>query len=321
VHATLRPEATFAQLLEATFPCGSVTGAPKRAAVRIADELEATPRGAYCGALLVAIPGELDSSVLIRTLEGTGNPGIARWGAGCGITHDSDPAAEYLEMLLKASPVTGDGAPPVALRETMRIAFGRIPLLDRHLARLASGGCGPSILAHVRSSVAEQLAAFDSSAEYARLGITVTADGAVAAGVTQQRSSLDVEGGPIIVPVSVESSPTLPPNAAKPASRRYWDRFHRVAERRGAHQALLVDVDGALIDGSTANVWLLHGDTLSTPLAPPAVAGVMRELIFDLAPSHGLHAEERRLTLADYESADAVFLGNAVGGFVQARRG
>ncbi len=110
VCGALRRDATFAQMLASTFPCGSVTGAPKRAAVRIAAELEATPRGTYCGSLLVAVPGEMDSSVLIRTLEGIeGSPSRARYGAGCGITVDSDAAAEYEEAVLKASLVTGDG--------------------------------------------------------------------------------------------------------------------------------------------------------------------------------------------------------------------
>ncbi len=322
VHATLRPEATLGDLLEATFPCGSVTGAPKRAAIRIASELERTPRGAYCGALLVAREGEMDSSVLIRTLEGVAEqPFVARWGAGCGITHDSDPAAEYLEMLLKATPVTGDGAPAVALRETMRVARGEVAWLDRHLARLASGGAGPSVLARVRDEVADQLDAFGDSAAYGRLGVTVTPDGQVAAGITTQHSSLDIDGGPAIVPVTVEQAPTLPQGAAKPASRRYWDRAHRAAERLGGDQALLVDANGAVIDGSTATVWLLHGDRLSTTPAPPAVAGVAREVVFDLAADFGLHAVERPLTLTEFESADEVFLGNAVGGLVRARRG
>ena len=163
--------------------------------------------------------------------------------------------------------------------------------------------------------------AFGDSASYGRLGITVTPDGEVTAGVTTQRSSLDVEGGPAIVPVTVERVPDLPEGAAKPAGRRYWDRAHRAAERLGADQALLVDANGVLIDGSTATVWLLHGDTLSTPPAPPAVAGVAREVVFDVASDHGLKAIERPLTLADFESADEVFLGNAVGGLVRARRG
>jgi para-aminobenzoate synthetase component 1 len=110
VRGVLRSDATFDELLAAVFPCGSVTGAPKRAAIRIAAELEATPRGAYCGSLLVAVPGELDSSVLIRTLEGIdGSPSRARYGTGCGVTIDSVPDAEYEEAALKASLVTGDG--------------------------------------------------------------------------------------------------------------------------------------------------------------------------------------------------------------------
>lgn len=321
VRGTLRPDATFAQLLEAAFPCGSVTGAPKRAAMRIISELEHSGRGVYCGALLVAVPGELDSSVLIRTLAGdAGDPQRATWGAGCGITHDSDPAAEYLEMLLKASPVTGDTSPPVALRETMRVAHGRIALLDRHLVRLAAGGTGPTTLAAVRAAIAEQLAAPEAAGAYSRLGVTVTPDGAVAAGITTQPSSLDVPGGPIVVPVQVDAAPQLPPHGAKPAARRWWDRAHEHTAPQGGHQALIVGSDGALIDGSTATVWLLHGDTLSTPPSPPAVAGVMRDVIFDLAPVHGLEAIERPLTLDDYATADEVWLSNAVGGFVRARR-
>jgi hypothetical protein len=54
VRGTLRAEASFAELLEATFPCGSVTGAPKIAAMRIAGELERGARGAYTGALVIA---------------------------------------------------------------------------------------------------------------------------------------------------------------------------------------------------------------------------------------------------------------------------
>ncbi len=317
VRGTLRHGVTFAELLAATFPCGSVTGAPKRAAMRIIGELEESPRGAYCGALLVAIPGELDSSVLIRTLEGdSAEEGCARWGAGCGITHDSDAAAEYLELLLKASPVTGDAPPTVALRETMRVAHGRVPLLDLHLARLASGGTGPSVLAKVRAEVARVLCEVDPALEYARLGVTVTPDGAVAAGVTFEPSSLEVRRGLRIAPVEIEAANDLPPNAAKPASRRFWDRAHRAAELAGAHQAILHLPDGTIVDGSTANVWLVREGWLLTPPAPPAVAGVARERIFDLAAELGISAEEYTLTLDDLVLAEEVLLSNAVGGLV-----
>ena len=105
VHGELRPDATMAEVLAATFPCGSVTGAPKISAMSHIERLESSPRGAYCGSLLVARPGRLDSSVLIRTAEHS--DGIATYGTGGGITWDSDPAAEWAETLVKATPITG----------------------------------------------------------------------------------------------------------------------------------------------------------------------------------------------------------------------
>lgn len=106
VTGRMRAELPLERLLESTFPCGSVTGAPKIAAMRLIRELEVSPRGAYTGSLLVAMGGCLDSSVLIRTLEYRGDE--AYWGTGGGVTIDSDPAEEWREALLKARPVLGD---------------------------------------------------------------------------------------------------------------------------------------------------------------------------------------------------------------------
>jgi len=108
VSGLLREEVSIADLLDATFPCGSVTGAPKIAAMRTIERLETSPRGAYTGSLVVAVPGELDSSVLIRTAE-YGDCGVI-WGTGGGITVDSEPDDEWLETVLKASPFAGDVA-------------------------------------------------------------------------------------------------------------------------------------------------------------------------------------------------------------------
>ncbi|MDO9556540.1 MAG: anthranilate synthase component I family protein [Coriobacteriia bacterium] len=107
VRSLLRTDVGIHDLLAATFPCGSVTGAPKIAAMRIIESLEVSLRGAYTGALAVAIPGRLDSAVLIRTLE-YASDGSAAWGTGGGITIDSDPQEEWAEARLKVSPVLGE---------------------------------------------------------------------------------------------------------------------------------------------------------------------------------------------------------------------
>ena len=103
VQGRLRSGAGWAELLDATSPPGSVSGAPKSAALRIIDELEPTPRGAYCGAI-----GWVDAdtkqgalAVGIRTFEW--RDGRLHLGTGAGITWGSDPAREWDETELKVS--------------------------------------------------------------------------------------------------------------------------------------------------------------------------------------------------------------------------
>jgi para-aminobenzoate synthetase component I len=89
-------------LLGATFPGGSITGAPKVRAMQIIDELEPTARGPYCGSLIYAgFDGTLDSSILIRTL--TLRHHRVHFPVGGGIVAQSDPVAEYEETLHKAA--------------------------------------------------------------------------------------------------------------------------------------------------------------------------------------------------------------------------
>ena len=88
-------------LIEAVFPGGSITGAPKVRAMEINAELEPIERGPYCGSLFYCgFDGTFDSSILIRTLVSRG--GIVQCSAGGGIVAQSDPVAEYEETLHKA---------------------------------------------------------------------------------------------------------------------------------------------------------------------------------------------------------------------------
>jgi para-aminobenzoate synthetase component 1 len=91
-------------LLAATFPGGSVTGAPKVRAMEIIDELEAGRRGPYTGAIgILADDGGMDLNVAIRTVVLAG--GLARVHVGGGIVADSDPAAEHAETLAKGKAI------------------------------------------------------------------------------------------------------------------------------------------------------------------------------------------------------------------------
>ncbi|MFI0239478.1 chorismate-binding protein [Streptomyces sp. NPDC016845] len=107
VRGELREGAGWAGLLDATFPPGSVTGAPKSSALRIIDELETAPRGPYCGGVgwVDADRGTGQLAVGIRTfwIDRTGTDAVLRFGTGAGITWGSDPEGEWRETELKAS--------------------------------------------------------------------------------------------------------------------------------------------------------------------------------------------------------------------------
>jgi anthranilate/para-aminobenzoate synthase component I len=101
IEGRLRDDVTFSGLLRATFPGGSVTGAPKIRAMQIIEELEPHSRGAYCGAIgYVAADGSMEFNVAIRTMTAKG--GLIHIPVGGGIVADSEPAAEYEETLVKA---------------------------------------------------------------------------------------------------------------------------------------------------------------------------------------------------------------------------
>jgi para-aminobenzoate synthetase component 1 len=104
VEGSLRPGATLTQLLEATFPGGSITGAPKIAAIDRIAQLEPVGRGASMGALGRIHPnGDVDLALTIRTFA-VADGRVHLW-VGGGIVWDSDPAAEIEESWVKARPL------------------------------------------------------------------------------------------------------------------------------------------------------------------------------------------------------------------------
>lgn len=100
VEGRLREDKNAIDLLLATFPGGSITGAPKIRAMEIIDELEPTARGIYTGSIFyLGFDGDMDSSIVIRTC--VLKDGVAHFSVGGGIVADSDPEAEYEETLDK----------------------------------------------------------------------------------------------------------------------------------------------------------------------------------------------------------------------------
>jgi anthranilate synthase component 1 len=102
VEGDLRDDANSIDVFRATFPAGTLSGAPKPRALEIIDELEPAQRGLYGGVVgYFGFAGDLDLAIAIRTMSIAG--GVARVQAGAGLVADSDPATEHQESKNKAA--------------------------------------------------------------------------------------------------------------------------------------------------------------------------------------------------------------------------
>ncbi|WP_086296185.1 bifunctional chorismate-binding protein/class IV aminotransferase [Campylobacter devanensis] len=122
------------KIFEAVYPCGSITGAPKLATMRIIERLEGRDRGVYCGAMGVISHKRAEFSVPIRTLQRWTKDEYYRYGVGSGVVWDSKCDDEFAELELKSSFLR----PKIEfnLFETMLLREDKIFLLQNHLKRL-----------------------------------------------------------------------------------------------------------------------------------------------------------------------------------------
>lgn len=106
ISCTIKPNITFEEILKATFPMGSMTGAPKIRSMQLIEEYESTKRGMYSGSVGIMLPnGDFDLNVVIRSIQYNAETGYLSFMVGSAITIQSDAENEYEECLLKAKAI------------------------------------------------------------------------------------------------------------------------------------------------------------------------------------------------------------------------
>jgi para-aminobenzoate synthetase component 1 len=104
VSGKLKKDISFSTIMRATFPMGSMTGAPKRRVMELIEQYEKTRRGIFSGALGYISPaGDFDFNVIIRSIFYNASTRYISFLAGSGITFYSDPEKEWEECLVKAA--------------------------------------------------------------------------------------------------------------------------------------------------------------------------------------------------------------------------
>ncbi len=320
VRAQLRPGAGLAEVFSALYPCGSITGAPKRRTMEIIDELEPDARGVYTGAIGWFDPpaggqpvGDFCLSVPIRTLALGPGEHLRRGelGVGAGIVFDSDAQAEYAECRLKASFLTGLQN-DFEIFETIKASWEDGPRhLDEHLARIAASCAyfGRHFdMAAARALMVDACLALPHAGLH-RLRLASGADGAIAI-TAAPLAPLHEPVRVVLAETPVASSDIFLRH--KTSVRQRYDAAWRAAEAQGAFDALFFNERGELTEGGRSNVFVrIDGRWYTPPLSCGLLPGVMRSVI--LAAS-AWKASERIITRAMLERAEGIIVCNALRG-------
>lgn len=317
VTARLTPGTTVGALLDATFPCGSITGAPKLSSMRLIRAVEAEPRGIYTGSMGIIEPApgplgwRLCLSVAIRTLE-LDDDGRGRFGVGSGIVADSTAASEWTECRAKAGFVTRLPE-SLRLKEALRVVDGDCPLAGFHQARVSASAAElgfPSPDGAIAAAVA------GTPPGSWRVGVEFLPDGRA----DVVRTAL----APLIAPVTVLLAeapwPDDPLARHKTSWRAHLDDAWRAAEAVGAFDTIGYDDAGRVREGGRSSVFaLIDGVWVTPPVGLGVLPGVQRAaLLVDPGALGGGPLVERVITVDELRSADRVAVANAVRGVLPA---
>ena len=335
IQAQALPHITAADILRAAFPCGSITGAPKRMSMQIIESLEAEPRGLYTGSIgyLKPCAGGLGFegifNVVIRTLslKPVSDPisddlpfsddlyqGV--YGVGSGIVIDSDPAAEYRECGWKAR-FLDELRPAFGIFETMRVENRQCRLLDLHLGRLKTSAQALNLPLpdDCETRIRQYIAKLPDG--LFRLKAELVSDDLI----LSHAATAELPAPQRIIP----APPPLPRcdylRRFKTTRRALFDQAWQTAETQGAFDSLFFNSDGLLLEGGRSNVFIKYqGQWLTPSLDLDILNGVMRQAVLQ-QPQTYLGADaviETHITRDMLEHAEEIRLSNALRGMFEA---
>jgi para-aminobenzoate synthetase/4-amino-4-deoxychorismate lyase len=327
VEGQIKPEVNLFEIFQAIFPCGSVTGAPKKRSMEIIQELEPEERGYYCGALGWLDPsGNFAFSVPIRTVEIAqdrySHASHFSLGIGAGITHDSDAAQEWQECRIKAAFLM-DLTSATGLFETIAISKGEALRLQDHLQRMQASAQAlriPFNMALAQSLIASSSLSLDQNLSHRlRLDLSPTGELSVATAVIHSpQEPVKLFWAKDILPgdVTMFSGDALLRH--KTTNRTLYDQAWQKAVQMGGFDALFINEQGLVTEGGRTSIFVKpqgSSEWLTPPVSAGLLPGVMRAaLLVDPA----INAREANLTIKDVSMADEIMLSNALRGAIKA---
>ena len=327
VQGQIKPDIKLHDILSAVFPCGSVTGAPKKRSMEIIQELEHSDRGYYCGALGWLDPnGDFAFSVPIRTIEiEKDSPSQTMHftlGVGAGITVDSDAKQEWHECHIKSAFLT-ELPSNTGVFETIAVLNKTPQRLESHLDRMQSSARTLRIPFDREKAHAVVLNAC------ARLGqdlpTRLRLDLAINGELSTQCGTLDQINEPVkifwakdILPMNCEMISSNPLLTHKVHARDLYDLAWQEAVKLGGFDALFLNEQGFVTEGGRSSIFIKPAECnewLTPPISAGVLPGVMRKT---LLTDPNINAREANLTIQDVLMAKEIMLSNALRGAIKA---
>ena len=327
VQGQIKPDVSLFDIFKAVFPCGSVTGAPKKRSMEIIQELEPEERGYYCGALGWLDPnGNFAFSVPIRTVEiaveSESRASTFTLGIGAGITNDSDAAQEWQECHIKSAFLM-DLTSATGLFETIAVIHGEAQRLRSHLQRMQASALAlriPFESANAENLIFNTCGSFDKSLLYRlRLDLAPNGDLSVSSAVIHQSNepvkifwAKDI----LSVDATMHSGDALLRH--KISNRSLYDLAWQEAVKLGGFDALFCNEQGFVTEGGRTSIFVKpqgSSEWLTPPVSAGLLPGVMRAA---LLADPQMNAREANLTIEDVLMADEVILSNALRGAIKA---
>ena len=325
VTAQLQPRISLQQILAAIFPCGSVTGAPKKRSMEIIRSLEPQARNYYCGALGWFDPNQdFALSVPIRTIQLSRNAATQAthfvMGVGAGITNDSNPAAEWEECQVKSGFLSHLPS-SVGLFETIRVTTGQAVQLAAHYARLTKSAQSlgiPISSSQWHSCVEDALQQIPAQGEF-RLRIDLSPAGLL----SFQFSALAALPSPVNIfwaqdllrdpAMAIMHSGNLLLQH-KTTQRLAYDTAWQAAVQQGGFDALFTNEQGMVTEGGRSSLFIRPKESqqwLTPPLSAGVLPGIMRQQLLD---DNQRQTHEVNLTVAEVLAAEEIIICNALRG-------
>ena len=315
VNGILNTGITTADVLRATFPSGSVTGAPKIRTMQIIDELEKCGRGIYTGSIGWWSTDQSVFSVAIRTLVLDRKSGDLEMGVGSGILYEADIEREYRECELKAKFLT-EARPRFKLIETIlwehASGYARLNL---HLDRLERSAQyflfefdRDAVQKHLQNKESE----IRNNFQRARVRLLLNESGYVEIECR--------ELGTTQMPVKILLSKTRTDSSDrflfhKTTNRNLYDEELRSARAQGYFDVVFRNERDEITEGAIANIFVeKNGKLYTPPLNCGLLPGTYRRYILE---SVKFDAQEKVLTVEDLQSADRIFVTNAIQGMLE----